>query len=449
MTKNNLTGWRDVFSFTLKQTLKSKAYIISFMILLLISIASMPILSLITASSQEDADAISPIEKVYVVNKTSLPEMDFSEIMKDPAFQNITFETLTQDYNKVSDRIKTSENTSVILTFAEENGTFGLDFVKAGTGPVTDSSLQKLGSAIDEQFGLFRIKTLGITNDQVSMLNATVSTKVTLTDTSGNPVAKEDTSISNAEYWFIYGILFLIMMVNIFASTQIATSIVTEKSTRVVEYLLISVKSLALMVGKIIAMLTAVIIQIVTILIAVVISSKVTALFSSGQNQSLLSQYLPKNIFQNLNVVNILFCLILIITGMIFYATLAGLAGATVSKLEEINEGLMLFTFTNLIGVYIGLGAASVLMGSGINGYVIFAFLFPLSSPFILPGAILIGKATLLMALGAIALQLVSIFLLFKFVAKIYETLILHTGNTVKLKELILMFKITQGGKQR
>ena len=75
-------------------------------------------------------------------------------------------------------------------------------------------------------------------------------------------------------------------------------------------------------------------------------------------------------------MINILICFLLIILGMIFYATLAGLAGATVSRIEEMTEGLTLFTFTNLIGVYTALGAANVLMGPGINGFVIFSFLF-------------------------------------------------------------------------
>jgi ABC-2 type transport system permease protein len=225
------------------------------------------------------------------------------------------------------------------------------------------------------------------------------------------------------------------------ASTQIANSIVTEKSTRVVEYLLTSVKPLALMVGKIIAMLTAVLIQMIAMVAALFVSNQVSSTFSPDESESLLSQYLPQHIFQNINLINIILCLLLIVLGIIFYATLAGLAGATVSKLEELSEGLTLFTLTNLVGCYVGLGAANVLMASGMNGYVIFSFLFPLSSAFVLPGAILIGKASIPLVIGAIALQVIFILLLFQFVSKVYETLILHNGNKIKLKDL---FKISK-----
>ena len=85
--------------------------------------------------------------------------------------------------------------------------------------------------------------------------------------------------------------------------------------------------------------------------------------------------------------------------------------------------------------------ASGALMGNGVNTFVVFALLFPLSSPFILPGAILVGKASLLIIGIAIVLQGASIALLFRFVAKVYETLILHNGNTIKLKQLFQISK--------
>jgi len=441
MKKSNIAGWKDVFSFTLIQTLKSKAFIISYVIHLILAMVSMPLISMITSSNTEDVSTPSPVKKVYVNNETTLPNMDISEIPMDETMSHIVFEAMQEDKDIVAKRIEEKENEAVLLTITENEGMYSLDFLKASKGTIKDTSMQLLANAISEQFTAFKINELGITDDQIAMLHAEVETKVSMADVNGAPIIKEDTSISFSEYWFIYGILFVVLMVNILASTQIATSIVTEKSTRVIEYLLTSVKPLALMVGKIIAMLTAVLLQMISMVAILFASNKISAYFSSDNGGDVLSQYLPKDIFQNLNIINIVFCFILIVLGMIFYATLAGLAGATVSRLEEMSEGLMLFTFTNLIGVYIGLGAANVLMGSGVNGFVTFAYLFPLSSPFVLPGAILVGKASVLLVAAAIVLQVLFIVLLFRFVAKVYETLILHNGNKIKVKELIKLSK--------
>ncbi len=440
MKKSNLAGWKDVFSFTLVQTLKSKAFLISYIILITLSLLSMPLINKIFNSGNEDVNAPSPIKKVYVYNSTSLQDIDFSKLLTEKKMNHILFETAPEEYDALSKEVE-KETSSVILTITEDANMFSLHFLKASKGPVKDTHIQALGDALAKQFQLLRINALGITEEQNAMLNAKIETSISAADVNGEVILKEDTSISMAEYWFIYGILFFVLMANMSSSTQIASSIVTEKSTRVVEYLLITVKPLALMVGKIIAMLFATLFQMISMVIALFVSNRIISAITPGNSSNMLEQLLPKDIFQNINILNILLCFILVMLGMIFYATLAGLAGATVSRIEELNEGLTLFTITNLVGVYIGLGASGTLVGAGINPFVVFAFLFPLSSPFILPGAILIGKATLPLIGIAIVLELVFILLLFRFVAKVYETLILHNGNTIKIKELIRLSK--------
>lgn len=442
MKKSNISGWKDVFTFTLAQTLKNKAYRVSFFLMALIAVVSMPLIHFLTKGEEAGNDTLSPVEKVYVQNETSLKNLDFSSL-KQNNFKNIEFTNLTEDYDSVLKRIKESETTSVLVTIKEENSAFTLEFLKAPKGPVKDAGITALAEKMTESFRSLRMQAQGITREQDQLVSAKVDTKAISLDAQGNTVTTKKDNISFNEYWFIYGILFFLMMVTLMSSTQVASSVVMEKSSRIVEYLLISVRPLALMVGKILAMLCAVLLQIISILVLVFASNKVSAAMGSGSKAGVMSQYIPANIFQNLNIVNILLSLILIALGMIFYAVLAGMAGATVSKIEELNEGMTLLTITTLIGVYIGFGAANVLMASGRNAFVTFAFLFPLSSPFLLPGAILVGKASILIAVAAIVLQILLNVLMFNFVASIYETLILHNGNRIRIKDL---FKLNKGG---
>lgn len=441
MNKSSISGWKDVLSFTFLQTMKSKSFIVSYVIFILIATLSIPVISLLTSNGTNKGDQPSPIQKVYVDNRTDLPEMDFTELQNTNTFRNTAAVTMSEDYDTVSKRIEDSENTSVILTISNTDGVYSLSFVKASSGPVGEGALSALGNELSKQFEANKIKALGITSDQVAMLNAKVDTKVTLLDTDGNPVVKENTTITFSEYWFIYGLWFIVFMVNSIASAQIATSIVTEKSTRVMEYLLISVKPLALIIGKIIAMLSAALLEMVSLVVMVFLSSKVSAAVISGGGEDILSKYLPSNVFDNLNLFNIIMCIAFVLLGLIFYATLAGLAGSTVSRLEELQEGLTLFTFTSIIGAYIGIAAIGTLMGAGNNPFVTFAFLFPLSSPFLIPGALLVGKVSLPIAAGSFALLIVSNILLLRFTAKVFETLILHTGNKIKIKDLVKISK--------
>lgn len=438
--KNNITGWKDVFSFTLSQVLKSKAYLISLFLFVFLVLVSMPLTSMLIFNNTEDENTPSPVTKVYVDNRTSLPGMDFAEVKSNSLFKHIEFVSIKDNYDAIVDLITEEENSAVILSITEENSSYLLHLSMAKEGPIKRSHLDNLGNNILSNFTNSRMESIGISEEQLVFLQTPVVSKVTMTDIAGNPIIHKEGSISFSEYWFVYGILFFVLMANMLTGTQVATSIVTEKSTRVVEYLLITVKPLALMIGKIFAMLTAAMIQMLSMVVAIFVSNKISATISSN-GENILEQLLPADIFQNINIFNLILCIILVCLGLVFYAILAGLAGATVSRIEELNEGLTLFTLVSIIGVYIGLGAANTLTGTGVNGFVTFAFLFPLSSPFILPGAILIGRASLPLIGIAIVLEVAFIVLLFRFVAKVYETLILHNGNTIKLKQLFQLSK--------
>lgn len=439
MKKSNITGWRDVFSFTLIQTLKSKAYIISLVIFILIALVSMPLVAIFTSKGDIKEDGVSPITKVYVFNNTTLMLDDFSSIHSDETLSHITFLTSDDSYENILNTIDTNENTAVALKITDNEGMYSLSFVKAKNGPVKEADVSVLANAIQKLFEETKINSLGIASEQLAVIHSKIESKVSMVDTTGADVVKEDTSITDIEYFFIYGLLFIIMMVNTLASSQIATSIVSDKSTKVIEYLLTSVKPLALMVGKVLAMLSAVLIQVLSTIILFFVSNQISITLLGADN--ILANYITGDILQNINIINIIFCIILFALGLIFYATIAGLAGATVSRIEEASESLTIFTIITLVGVYIGMGAAGTLMGSGMNAYVYFSLLFPLSSPFILPGAILVGKANFLIIAVAIVLQIIVISLLFRFVARVYETLILHNGNKIGIKEL---FKISK-----
>lgn len=440
MKKSNMSGWKDVFSFTLVQTLKSKSFIVSFFILLIISIGTIPVISMLTNDESEATKSL--IQKVYVKDETKLSDSGFLPTIEEENYRHIQFVPLTEDYDALLKKIDQEETTSVILDVtATEGSKYELHFTKSSNGEVSKSDTKHLGSFVEEAFHEYLMSVTGVTKEQVDFIHMETLTKVTAADVNGNEVIKESTKITEAQYWFIYGLFFILLMIINMASSQIASSIASDKSTRVVEYLLISVKPLALMVGKILAMLVAVVGQTVLMIIGIVVSNQVTTSVFSNGGESLLEKYLPTSIFSSLSFVNIAICVVVIALGLMFCGTLAGLAGATVSKIEELGEGMTLFMIVNMVGAYIGLGAAIALMGSGMSGYVVFALLLPISSPYILPGAILVGKVSLPMAAGAIGLQVIAIVLLVRFVAKVYETLILHNGSTISFKALIKIAK--------
>ena len=415
--KNKLSGWKDVFSFTLTQTLKSKPFIVSFVIMMVLALVASPVMSMI--SDVDSGNENYTITKMYVYDETGYFNEDtVVPMLKDGGWEVQVAQgvaPLDKEYEELCARVDKLETSAVILSITAKEGSVEAFLEYSGSGKIKRAELTAFEQVLSEALEECRYNVLGVDKEQRELLSAQIVTNVSHSDINGNVIENEDTSISSFEYYFLYALVFIGMMICMMTGSQVATSVVVEKSSKVVEYLLTTIKPLAIIVGKVLAMLCVVVTE---IMLANLISPEVLGMLSP---------------------LNIALGLVFITLGMVFYATLAGLAGATVSRMEEMGEGLLIFTITMLVGLYIGVGAASSLLGAGDNPFAMFAMLFPLSSPFLMPGAIVIGKAPLWITVVSLLLLVGLVALLFWFVARVYEVLIVHNGNRIKLKQLFKM----------
>ncbi len=437
--KNKLTGWKDIFRFTLIQTLKSKAFIVSFVILIVLALAASPVINMI---NKEGENSSYTINKLYVSDETGIFDTKkTSDVLAEEGWSTTVkaVPVLAEDSEEYTDQIlqlaENEKESALLLIRCAEGGPVSLYLEYPESGKIENKEAKAFTQVLSGYFERARFAAQGITDSQQELLAAEVITNVLQTNADGD-VEAADTSISSFEYWFLYALLFIIMMICMMSGSQVATAIVTEKSSKVVEYLLTSVRPLAIIVGKVLAMLCVVLTEVGGLLVAFVISNQL----SGQQNgENMLAKLVSPEVLSALNPLNIIICFVFIGLGLVFYATLAGLAGATVSRMEEAGEGLILFSFSVLVGVYVGMGAAGSLLGSGDNAFALFAMLFPLSSPFLMPGAVLIGKAELWVVAAAFAILLVLLILLFAFVARVYEALIVYNGNRVGIRQLFKM----------
>ena len=438
MIKNSCRGWKDVFSFTLTQTLKSKPYLIVLLLLFVFSLISMPVLGMITKNPAEEGEVKSSITKAYLNNQTIYTELAVGEELVT-GYEGIVIEPLTETEEVVMKRIAEEEFSAVLINITGNEMQTNIRLLKSGEGPVKNYELQTLGASVQRAYQKAQMTALDVTEEQLAYLSVQVLPSAGVLDTKEAEVV-EDTSITSGEYWFIYGLMFVIVMVSILSSTQVASSVVVEKSSKVLEYILISVRPLAIIVGKVLAMLVATILQMVILVIGLVISNKINVGIT-GEESNVLSQYLSPEILSNLNPVNVIIGLVVAGIGMVLYATLAGLCGATVSRMEEVNECLTVLTVATLVGFYVGMIAADGMMTTGTTTFSTFALLFPLSSAFLLPGALLVGRVELWILLLSLLLLIITVIGMFAFVAKVYESLILHNGKRIRMKELLTIFK--------
>ena len=128
MKKDSLRGWREVFTFTVTQTVKSKSYRVSLAIMLLIILVSMPLMNIFLLDGVSAGPEQSVVEKVYVYNMTMYRNLDMEEELAE-GYRHIVFEETSEPMENVQTRICEEETNAVILMLAEDEEFSGKVFV--------------------------------------------------------------------------------------------------------------------------------------------------------------------------------------------------------------------------------------------------------------------------------------------------------------------------------
>ena len=468
MKSSELRGTGSVFRFTLIQTVKSKAYIVSAVIMLVLALLVSPVLQLINGGSGEKKKVKSSnIETVYICNGLSFlaKGTDITDLTGMDAFSNVKFEDLgsnlpentesmsieeiseainkadREKYEKISKELedKGSDCKDAILhAYTDDERGIVVEIVRVAGSEVKDDECRELLERICENLDDYKIKISGLSEEELDLLAYNYTVEMNYLGEDGTISAAVDTGIGSTQFGVAYAIMFIVAMLCIMSATQVATAVVTDKSSRVVELLLTSVRPMALLCGKILAMLVATLGQYVVLFAALALSNKLTAV-AFGTKTSYLSSIIPKGVLSNLTIGNALIIIALVALGLVFYAVLAGLCGAMVSKMEELQDTLKYFTFTAMIGMYMAIFAIISMQKSSTSGFVRFCEVFPLTSPMTTPGARIIGVVPVSYALIAIALLIVLDFLTLRFAAGVYEGLITNMGTKLKAKDVIAM----------
>jgi ABC-2 type transport system permease protein len=196
----------------------------------------------------------------------------------------------------------------------------------------------------------------------------------------------------------------------------VAMGVVEEKATRVVEVLLAAVRPVQLLAGKVIGLGLVGLIQLVAIgAVGLTLAIAVDAIS------------LPASALGTIGWVLAWFLL-----GYAFYSSLFAVAGAIVSRQEELQN-----TATPLNLLMVGsflvafMGAAS---NPGSTLAVVSSFLPPVA-PLVMPVRIAAGEVAAWQVATSVGIMLVSILAVVLLASRLYEGAVLRTGARVKLRD--------------
>lgn len=451
MKRSDYAGWREVFSFSLRQEMKQKSFRGLLIVMCVLILGFVPV-STWLGQRGEEQEKDTQVTLLTVYDETGL-EIDYSHALEGDRYREMQIAQVSgegfADHVKALEESEGSTEMIAHITY-EEAGYFNLTFVKAASAALKDKDCDRLTGDFESFFQDARISAVDVSPEQLAFINQPVETRIEHTTVEGEIAPEEEgESISMSEYYILLAGIVVVMLIVNMGGGQIAFSIVTEKSSRVVEYLMINVRPMALIVGKILAALTTVVIQFAAYGVCYLLSNVISSLLF-GNGAALLgstqdgAQQAPgiAAMFSSVNPGTVLLAAVMILAGVFFYSIVAGLAGASVSKMEEMAEGLKLYQMLLVVGSYIGIFLCVFqIVGNVSQVAVNICCIIPLSAPFVMPANLLLGKLSLPVALASLAVVLLSTAALFSFTAKVYESMIFYNGNVLKLKDILQIAK--------
>lgn len=423
MKRNDLAGTKQVYGFTLRQLLRSKANIISLLVLLLVALASVPVMSLLNAQGHEEAEPetiFQSADVVYVVNDTEL-RLDTAALAAAWPNTEFYFEAPTE-----------ADAVCVRLSALTEG--YSVDV----SGPWDAALLSLLGDTFSTL--LTKANAIAAGADEAAMDRLLGGFTLTLGDLSEYNGAQAEEGADFATTFtvqYLYSILVLILCV--LSTSFILQSIVEEKNSKLVELLLVSVAPLSLILGKILAVMTYIFLTIALLCGGMGLSYFVTGMFMDVSGTLNLFGSFNFSALQ-LSPMVILIVLVSLLLGYLTFSLMGGIAGSSCSSMEDVQTANMSVVLLVLAAYMFATVAASAESQS----LCVASALIPLVSVFCAPTQYVLGNIGLGLLLLSWALQIGLIALLAVFSARVYKALILHKGARVRLKQLLSIARKTK-----
>ncbi len=203
------------------------------------------------------------------------------------------------------------------------------------------------------------------------------------------------------------------------------SGVVEEKTSRVVEIILTTVKPRTLLLAKLLGIGSAVLVFIACYLAGIVAGAGLAGVLPSMEN--LAAAHLNPWTFAPA-------VLVWLAVGYFTFGGLSGALASTVSRQEDLGAVQTPVIFGAMIPMYVALYLVPYAPDTTVTHILSCC---PFLSPFMMPMRMALGAVGVWEQLLAFAVQIATICLLSLLAGKVYERSILHTGERLKLRQAL------------
>lgn len=404
-----------VLTYTFKENSRKKAFIISTIITLMLTIVIVCLPAVIRSFDNNKTEQGTKNDKskgiVFVVDTTGILKGDINKLGK--VFLEYEFKSdAINNIDSLKNKVKEEDN-SALLILDEENGVPKFDYLVKQAGSGVDPT--EISRVIKSVFVTDLLTTAKVSDNISARVQTDISFNV-------NELGKGKMS-SHILGAVISMLLFLSIY---FYGFGVAMSVASEKTSRVMELLITSTKPSKIILGKSAAMGILGLIQ----LFMIVLTGALTYKLTFPEDFAIAGQTINFSSFTPFSLVMIIVYFIL---GYSLYAMMNAATGATVSKAEDVNSSLMPISIISMVAFY--MGYFSLLAPSG--NVAIIASIIPFSSPFSMPSRILATEVPVWQIVASLFSLVITIVFIAWISIKIYSSAILNYGKRLKLKDFM------------
>ncbi|WP_239616090.1 ABC transporter permease [Cohnella mopanensis] len=410
-----------VMSFTMRNKLRSKAFIIMTIVLavLLIVVGNLPYL----------IDKLGGGDKVTRVGYAEGQQPQVVEGLKDYFVKLPDAKLELVPIGTEAELKGALENGDIsgYLTFKEDSALGFPKTVYNAKSAFEGGTSSTLAAALQLVKNNIIIKDAGLNDDQKTQLLSMVSletNKVSFSNEKGKTEEEQGMAIG-----LTYAMIILLFMAVMITGQLIATEITAEKSSRVMEIIVTSVSPLKQMWGKILGTFVVAMIQIVILIGAFVINltmpQNAESLDKLGIDLSVLDTSL------------VIYAILFYLAGFFLYSTLFAAVGSIVSRTEDLGQAVLPITMITLVGFYVAM------FGLTHPDHILIQVCqyIPFFSPFLMFLRIGLAEPAWWEIALSVGILFASILLIGWLSAKIYRVGVLMYGKRPSIKEIVKAMK--------
>lgn len=406
-----------VFSYTFKEGIRKKAFWISTIVIMVLLgvMCAIPRVMSFFDNGEEGTDTKTEYSGIcYLVDETGVFEKEI-EYLK-AAYPGMNFKSIEEDEVKGLEKaVDESKSRNVaILSIQEKDAAPVLEITVSNF--LSKVQADTIADACNKIWQSHLLTENGLEKGEVDAIQT--------------PLIYTQRFIGNMNLTeYVVGLLltFVMFFAVYYYGYGVAMSISSEKTSRVMETLIISAKPSKILIGKCLAMGVVGLLQLVGLMAFAAFCYKfiLPEGFQIAGVDLAVSGFTPKTL---------VFLIIYFILGYALYAVMNSVCGAAVSKMEDLNSAMMPVSILVIIGFY--LGYFTSVMGGGSGALSKLAVYLPISSPFAVPFKLITGEITMQELGISVFLLVLAIVIVTMFSARIYSASVMHYGNRLKWKEL-------------